>query len=166
MSNKFCVGSVFSLLIVVLLAGPAATSLAGPYSCFCQYGPYVGGLGCGYGYCYGDGNFGSQVPYFSLHPPVYYSHPMAYPFGYSPFPNPPYAAVAEEWRNDAGAAQTAHSPPLRIVNPFVTQTNTATELPSAIPPARAPKVIYPAAMAGGVFSAAAENRSGHGPEKR
>ena len=52
------------------------------------------GVGFGGGYGYGDGLSlyrNGQIPvppYFSLHPPVYYSAPVARSYGYSPFPYP------------------------------------------------------------------------------
>jgi hypothetical protein len=160
MNSKFRVGGLFSLLVIALLAMPAAQCRAGgPW--FWGYGPF----GCGYGYGLGDGYFSNQVPYFSLHPPVYYSRPMAYSFGYSPFPNPPYAPLAGDC-DDGPAVQVVHSPPLRIANPYVSQTNTATNLPAVIPYSRAPKVLYPAAATAGAIAEAAGNRSGHGLEKR
>jgi len=49
--------------------------------------------GCGWGY-YLDGGLRGHanqktIPYFALHPPVYYSHPVARPFGFTPFAVPP-----------------------------------------------------------------------------
>lgn len=54
---------------------------------------YIGGNGVGYG---GFGQLGSPYalgripvpPYFALHPPVYYSQPVARTYGYSPFAYP------------------------------------------------------------------------------
>lgn len=48
------------------------------------------------------------LPYFALHPPVYYSHPVARPYGYSPFALPPGMMPAEF---------KAPSQPEEIINP-------------------------------------------------
>lgn len=69
------------------------------------------------------------VPYFALHPPVYYSRPVARPYGYSPFPYPPYVMTPDPKmrtpvliRNPyVSAVEPGEGPqPLRIVNPYVT----------------------------------------------
>ena len=49
------------------------------------------------GYLYGGGTLGwpngfyqdEHIPYFSLHPPVYYSRPVARTYGWSPWAYPP-----------------------------------------------------------------------------
>lgn len=108
---------------------------------------YVGsGIGCGFG-AVGYGSFGQLgspyalgripvPPYFALHPPVYYSQPVARTYGYSPFAYPgsvrtpevvsaPTAKVitnphvtptkGEKKKVDLNLAQ------LEILNPYVTQ---------------------------------------------
>lgn len=77
-----------------------------------------------------------QIPYFSQHPPVYYSRPVARPYGYSPYPYPPSVMTPEPPPEAAMIlnpfvprpvskpaatpedAKTAQAP-LRITNPFV-----------------------------------------------
>jgi hypothetical protein len=54
----------------------------------------------------------SIVPYFSLYPPVYYSHSVPRPYGYSPFALPPGVQPAEAI---AGPANNAEE----IINPYV-----------------------------------------------
>jgi hypothetical protein len=91
-----------------------------------------GGGGCGFGGC-GIGGFGggfggyndicgyaelyrqlyNNLPYFALHPPVYYSYPVPRPYGYSPFAYPPGVMTPEM----VGAIQ-----PLEIINPHVEST--------------------------------------------
>lgn len=75
-------------------------------------GPY-GGIGFG---GFGGELFGyelngneNEIPYFALHPPVYYSYPVAHPYGDSPFANPPGLLPPA---SDGG--------PQMIVNPYAT----------------------------------------------
>jgi hypothetical protein len=85
--------------------------------------------GCGFGGCgFGGGFLGgyndicgyaelyrqlyNNLPYFALHPPVYYSYPVPRTYGYSPFAYPPHVMTP-----DLGAIQ-----PLEIINPHVEST--------------------------------------------
>ena len=85
----------------------------------------------------------NNLPYFALHPPVYYSEPVPRTYGYSPFAYPPgtmtpeivsevqpvtinnpYApmttpAKAEVKPSDRSASTSTVSEPLVIINPFV-----------------------------------------------
>jgi hypothetical protein len=117
----------------------------------------MGGRGRGFGGGFGGGYGGyggwdvaelyrqlyNNLPYFALHPPVYYSEPVPRTYGYSPFAYPPgtmtpdvvgeaqpvtinnpYApatapAKAEGKPNDRSASAAAAPEPLVIVNPFV-----------------------------------------------
>jgi hypothetical protein len=55
-----------------------------------------------------------NVPYFALHPPVYYSHPVPRTYGYSPFAYGPWVMTPD----------AAHAPqPLTIINPYVPDAN-------------------------------------------
>ena len=83
------------------------------------YGAGYGGCGLGglgfnsYNYTYSNLYGTGQLfvpPYFSVHPPVYYSEPVARPYGYSPFALPPGVMPAE---------MLAASQPLEIINPYV-----------------------------------------------
>jgi len=82
------------------------------------------------------------VPYFALHPPVYYGRIIARPYGDSPYPYPPgrisYVASSPAptpkiVRNkyvsgEATAPSVSHyqtPKPLRIKNPFVEQSDYA-----------------------------------------
>lgn len=108
-----------------------------------------GGNGCS-GY-FGDGGFTNLYnqgfipvpPYFSLHPPVYYSVPVPRTYGYSPFAYPgsvptpdvqlgpeeivnPYVEPEQQDKAEAtdASAKTAASAqpaPLVVLNPFVDQ---------------------------------------------
>jgi hypothetical protein len=85
----------------------------------------------------------NNVPYFALHPPVYYSYPVPRTYGYSPFaygpwvmtpevaapPQPvtiinPYVPNADKApateASDRSAAVSAQPEPLVIINPYVT----------------------------------------------
>lgn len=95
------------------------------------------GLGYGGGYGFGMGLYGlmntEPPPYYALFPPVYYSLPVARPYGYSPFAYPPGTmtpeparVVAKEVLNpfvprrpvSKPAVRTA-SAPQELINPFV-----------------------------------------------
>ena len=70
------------------------------------------GYGLGF-FNYGDGGYGinyRQPPYYALYPPVYYSYPVARPYGYSPFAYPPGVLTPEA--KPALGGQT-------YINPFV-----------------------------------------------
>ena len=126
---------------------PAPAGGPGQRPLFLAYGLGDTGLGYGgwgYGCCYGP-NLPSPAPYFAVHPPVYYSYPVATPYGYSPFPNPPGVVMCQGAAADAQTSQTTHSSPLRIANPFVPQTDATAAVPAGIRPL--PKVVYPAAIA-------------------
>jgi hypothetical protein len=115
----------------------------------------------GYWGCYGPwSTYASEsVPYFALHPPVYYSVPVARTYGYSPFPYPPGvltpgSAVPQPivirnqyiegaYQADTGRRQTQ---PLRIENPFIPQRDRSVSKCTQSPP-HPPQVVYPAALA-------------------
>jgi hypothetical protein len=79
---------LFGFAALFILSGVGSTASA-------QHHP---GRGYGYGgQAWGDygwaGIYGTAnqqiLPYYSLYPPVYYSHPVPRPYGYSPFALPP-----------------------------------------------------------------------------
>ena len=102
-----------------------------------------------------------SVPYFALHPPVYYSLPVARTYGYSPFPYPSgvltpgsepprsqavryvYAPAEEE-----NAAREAGPTPLRIENPYVEQPGKSAANGRVRGRQIAPQVVFPALLAG------------------
>src|SRR6476619_3931753 len=51
-----------------------------------------------------------NLPYFALHPPVYYSYPVPRTYGYSPFAYPPDVMTPDV---------VIESKPVTIVNPYV-----------------------------------------------
>ncbi len=78
------------------------------------------------------------IPYFALHPPVYYSRPVARPYGYSPFAYPPGVMTPEGQPAQPQVLYNPHVPagplnlpdqpraelrtarrPLRVMNPYV-----------------------------------------------
>ncbi len=88
-----------------------------------------------------------HIPYFAKHPPVYYSHPVARPYGYFPYayvpaarPSVVMAAAPVLVRNGYATGEVAHragrsaSPaPLRMLNPFVGTAEEPTLLPEPPP---------------------------------
>ena len=99
---------------VVLLAG----SLSAP-AAYAQYG--LGGFGLGGGissgwgvgyYNYGGGAY-QRPPYYALYPPVYYSHPVARPYGYSPFAYPPGVMTPEVPQSQIEASPVIYNPYVR-----------------------------------------------------
>lgn len=111
-----------------------------------------GFLGNGCSSCVGYGSFGQLgspyalgripvPPYFALHPPVYYSQPIARTYGYSPFAYPGSVRTPEIVA-PAASAKTITNPhvtptkakkvqslnltstQLEIINPFVTDSST------------------------------------------
>jgi hypothetical protein len=84
-----------------------------------------GGFGCGFG-CEGLygctlGGNDERIPFYALYPPVYYSHIVARPYGWTPFAYSPDAIILP--LEDGGSKE--------IINPFVPPSN---------PPATQPKV--------------------------
>jgi len=98
-------------LCVVILVGclfsPAAQAQFGLGGCGLGNS---GGWGVGF-YDYGWGAY-QRPPYYALYPPVYYSFPVARPYGYSPFAYPPGVMTPE-----VPQSQIEVSP--IIYNPFV-----------------------------------------------
>ena len=74
----------------------------------------AGGYGIG-SYNYGGGINQPTLPYFSLYPPVYYSHPVPRTYGYSPFAYPPGVMTPDV------APQTG----TLYMNPYVPQSKEA-----------------------------------------
>jgi hypothetical protein len=116
----------------------------------------------------GDGYYGTysqeSVPYYALHPPVYYSHPVSRTYGLLPFPY-----VPETWPCQAGFDRTktvtnqfveqpadeeglAAKGPLLVMNPFVERNEVSSQVMKAsweTTVASKTKVIYPSKMASG-----------------
>ena len=80
------------VMFAVLLAGSLGLVTAGAAVAHADpgcYGGYVGG--------YGTSGLYTQysIPYFALHPPVYYSYPVPRTYGYSPWAYPPGVMTPE-----------------------------------------------------------------------
>jgi hypothetical protein len=121
--------------------------------------------GQGWGYCAWDYACPTiysteSVPYFSLHPPVYYSYRVARTYGYSPFAYPPGVQTPDSWpsrparmsnafflEGDESTDSSQGPHPLRIDNPFVEQDRVSGVTKPQNPTSRRPQRIYPAAMA-------------------
>jgi hypothetical protein len=74
----------------------------------------VGGIGGGYSDIFGYAELYRELrntlPYFALHPPVYYSMPVPRTYGYSPFAYPGYIMTPE---------LAAPAQPMTMLNPHV-----------------------------------------------
>ena len=121
-------------VLSIVLAAAALLVIAGP--------TWAQGIGCHYwSYPYSVDltplySVGAipTPPYFSLHPPVYYSAPVPRAYGYGPWAYPPYVTTPEPAqpkpqiienkyvpkpaKQEGDPARTAIAP-LRVVNPFV-----------------------------------------------
>jgi hypothetical protein len=91
-----------------------------------MYGGYLGGPyynGVPYSIYSQD-----PIPYFALHPPVYYSAPRSRPYGMSPFAYPP------------GSVLPPMAQPQMVINSYVAQNDSFPSQPPAAPPPM-PKMI-------------------------
>ncbi|MGC3969082.1 MAG: hypothetical protein QM775_17485 [Pirellulales bacterium] len=110
----------------------------------------------GYGQWYGRNVYTvydqDRLPYFSLHPPVYYSRPVPRTYGYSPFAYP----------GDVMTPELPAVEPEIIVNPYVDQAapkasaGTPNDMPKLVPPSKSPTL----APRAGVPGSSAPSRSG------
>ncbi len=103
---------ILALLVATALVTAASRTEAG------DYGLHGGLPWFGYGYSgslYGLGRI-PVPPYYALHPPVYYSHPVPRPYGHSPF----------AWRSHQSQLM-APQPKLTINPHFKPETEKATE---------------------------------------
>jgi hypothetical protein len=101
-----------------MLTGTATAQCGG------GYGGYGGGYGWGIGRLYEtlDRPLDRRVPYFAAHPPVYYSYPVARPYGYTPFAYMPHVQTPEIIEAPMG--------PQEIMNPYVPSEAQPSETPS------------------------------------
>lgn len=106
-----------------------------------------------------------SVPYYALHPPVYYSHIVPRPYGYSPYAYPPNIMTPDRppaapqvminphvpstpAKNRTESTRVAAVEPKTIINPYV--VNDGPEPPAAVVRRAgrpAPKAVHPAALA-------------------
>jgi hypothetical protein len=131
-------------------------------ACPAQIGPNPYAFDC-FGYAYSrSGYAGYRIPYFTLHPPVYYSVPVPRTYGYSPFAYPPGTMTPEISPTQPVVIQNKFVPkkssvpatrdrvaqtPLRIANPFVAQTDASTASHPVVA-SHQPQVIFPAKLQG------------------
>ncbi len=87
------------------------------------------------------------IPYFAKHPPVYYSRPIARPYGYVPysyFPETPAsqavvappAVVRNHYVAEDASLSSVEAPspaPLKIINPFATGFDDPMPVPDETP---------------------------------
>lgn len=115
----------FAASIAALWGGLSGVAAAAQ-PCFPGYGWYPG--------LWYNVYVGESVPYFALHPPVYYSYPVPRTYGWSPFAYPPGTMTPEmeapsaqpqvfrnpyaEQPSSAASDNVAAVKPLRIVNPY------------------------------------------------
>ncbi|MBI3837392.1 MAG: hypothetical protein HY288_05605 [Planctomycetia bacterium] len=125
----------------MLLLGSLSAS-----SAFAQNG--IGVIGAPGAYGFGFFNYGAQlnnssehIPFYALYPPVYYSYPVARPYGYSPFAYPPGVATpatppaAAQYLNPYVPPKAEPKPasertagPRMYFNPFVKQAPAASSV--------------------------------------
>lgn len=115
-----------------LLAGGAQAQMRGGFGGF--GGGYGGYGGWWTGLPYGFAQSPQELPYFAKYPPVYYSHPIARTYGYSPFAYPPGYMTPELQQAPA---------PADIINPYVPeqQAKPASDRNAAVQQPPAPKVV-------------------------
>ena len=113
----------------------------------------------GWGYVSQTTYASESVPYFALHPPVYYGKRVARTYGHSPFAYPPGVFICDSEPSRAMIVRNAYATtpeeeskpgenrPLRIANPFVDQPDEPGVVKSHNSSGRQPQVVFPAAMA-------------------
>ena len=73
------------LCAMPLLAALCCLVALEPQRAQAQFGGWGNGFGFGYPYNWA---ITERPPYFAIHPPVYYRHPVAHNYGYSPYARP------------------------------------------------------------------------------
>ena len=163
MATRSTIRIVLSVAAVCLLLGSLLSGEAkAQYGSRTQYGFFRGGCYSAY-YGYGASNIytAEHVPYFALHPPVYYSYPISRPYGWSPFSHAPLPYATQRFRPAVRVARplTIRNPyvvgvsaagedssigqPLRIVNPYVQGSGKAEDAAAA----GKSQIVYPASLA-------------------
>lgn len=144
-----------AICAALLLALPAVSLADGPGSCLGV--PQLSFWGGGFPFD-GQGIYIREyIPYYALYPPVYYSYPVARPYGYSPFAYPPGTRTPEvvkpeplTIKNQFVPEETSGQPrqdrlataPLRIANPYAVAPDAGGE---SLAVAARPEVIFPVA---------------------
>ena len=90
------------------------------------------------------------VPYFAMHPPVYYSYPVPRPYGFSPYAYPPGVMTPEILGEPTGPKEiiNPHVPPAEKTNPTSSKTDkTARVTRGSIPQVMINPYVEPALAA-------------------
>ncbi len=88
------------------------------------------GLGYGNNWSWGPYSLNRSLgylpmpPYYAMHPPVYYSHNVAVPYGMSPYPISSYSP------SSSYVAERTIPDPQVVVNPYVDQEVAADQVPA------------------------------------
>ncbi|QDS93583.1 hypothetical protein FF011L_23560 [Roseimaritima multifibrata] len=106
--KSLCMTALFALAATAVCGSSAEAGSPAPYS--------YGNLGFFNPYTFPSNGNVRTPPYFSVHPPVYYSTRHARPYGMSPFAAPPMVMPAENYRG----RQDAQFTPRSLPNPFCT----------------------------------------------
>lgn len=71
-----------------------------------------------------------HIPYYAMHPPVYYSYPVPRPYGWSPWAYPPGVMTPDILGEMSGPKEmiNPHVPPAENAKP-TSSTNKTTQLP-------------------------------------
>jgi hypothetical protein len=101
------------LIVAVLVVLCVSPSLSHAANGFCGYG------WGGWGY---TGYTAEYVPYYAMHPPVYYSYPVPRAYGWSPFAYPPGTMTPEI----LGKIETQE-----MINPHVPQKDSPSARPTS-----------------------------------
>ncbi|MCC9604498.1 hypothetical protein LOC68_27730 [Blastopirellula sp. JC732] len=124
--------------LVAVVGACAVSSQADAFFPGC-FGPRVGYSGFGitnFGGYGGFGYYGDNIPsppYYAIHPPVYYSYPVARPYGVSPF------AIGAYQPSQRFVYQAPTPEPQVVMNPYVsTEVPVATDAPAEVAPADSP----------------------------
>lgn len=125
MGLKLAIWALFAVSMICVL--PHAAAAEGPY--------FAGGGFAPWAYWPGSVYAIERRPYFALHPPVYYSYPVARTYGLLPYPYLPSPVIRDVRR----------PVPQRIVNPYVVESGVVGGPPQTALPERV-HVTYPAAM--------------------
>ena len=144
-------------LLGIVVLGVVAGGLACPTAQAWEAGPFAGPvIWAGTPYSGYSLYVRESIPYFAQHPPVYYSHPVPRPYGFSPYAYPGWVRTPDaRYSEAASVSRVARSPeprvePLRIVNPYVDPADAPdVEVPDGVAlgePTR-PQVVYPASTA-------------------
>ena len=140
-------------VFAVFLAGTCLLGVTSQASAQCWRAGYPFYAGY-WGNVYETSYVGDSVPYFALHPPVYYSYKVARTYGYSPFAYPPGVMTPDREcsstrQQDQASPQYESQPePQMIENPFVEPTDEGSSVTRSQKPAgRRPQIVYPTAVA-------------------